>query len=325
MLHAIDFISGSIADSDLIPEQRFIALDKTHMYASNGVTFASAPCDTQGVAANVEGKKFISVIKQTKGNIRLKLTKKGLTCSNNRFVCFVPSIQLNYTFPNCTNGTHYKIKYSAKTMLCFEHALRFVGIQGSVPWTDTAMICDGVVTATNSAAVIQLWLPELRKITKQVVLPSYGIQELIKHWRRKLIQITDTATALIFHFENKFMLGIHKCDYVYPDLTHFLENRPYKKCQAVGDLFQSLKQLKPHLDAFGNVWFKKGTAYTDIHQNRGAMVPVEVTARGNYALSNLMLLEDVASHVYLNDSGSIATFYGSNSRGIVAGKLNTNV
>lgn len=325
MLQAIDFVSGSIADSDLIPEQRFISLDKTYIYASNGVTFASAPCDTQGVVANVEGKKFISTVKQTKGDISLKLTKRGLTCSNKRLVCFVPSMQLNYTFPNYAHVAQYEIKHSNKTMLCFEHALRFVGIQSSVPWTDTLLVHNGVVTATNSAAVIQVWLPELRKITKQVVLPGYGIQELIKHRRRKLIQITDTATALIFHFENQFILGIHKCDYVYPDLSHFLENRPYKKCQPVGKLFQTLKQLKPHLDDFGNVWFKKGTAYTDIHQNKGAMVPVEVTARGNYALPNLMLLENVASHIYLNDTGSIATFYSNNSRGIVAGKLNRHV
>lgn len=315
-MDALDFVRGSVATSNLVPQYQFIVARDGFLAATNGITTAVAKDSfTKDVNACVRGSDFVKAVKAN-GLESFSMAKKRVKSSKNVTVFIDTTDDLSVALP--------QIKKRQAIDKSFIDALKtvvpFVSVDGSLSWAAGVRYSDGKLFSTNGFTAVEHSCMCID--CEDITLPTSCVYELLRI-KACPVEIGFCDDAIVFIYENGWRLYSRLLDTAWQDMATYIEQHDFKKCKAVKDLFKSIKSVVPFLTVDNRIFLSKGLVSTTDTKNTGATCNTNMySAKGVFNFVQLSLLESVASKIDFSFYPAVVPFTGDNIRGLIAGMVN---
>ena len=314
ILDALNFVKGSIATKDLIPQLTHLAIKDRRITGYNGTLSLSSPID---IAFDVIplAVPFIKSIHACTEEVKLSLTKAGkLKLVSGKFTSFVDCLS-DWTgeFPGHTE----KAITTTDELLPVLRELRpFVSLDASRPWSRGILFREHFAFATNNICLVQKYAG--KAFPFEAVLPAPVIDELLRI-KEEPEKISFDGNTLVFHYTGERWLRAATLDPEWPDIEELL-NQHVKKGQAFPDnFFETLKRLLPFLEENRSAHFTPCIVGSSPHEDKGATFELNLNETMCFNADQLLLLEKVASKIDFSRYPEPSGFIGSKLRGVIIG------
>lgn len=319
MLKTLKFIQGAVAKKDFVPVLTHVHIKDGMIQAYNGTVTLCAPIDLD-LECTPLATKFIKAIQTCKDTVQMSITPTGrlsvkskgfrtlIDCSPDPF----PSVSLEgerLPLP----GEGFISALAALEPMIAEDASR--------PWARGILMDGKTANATNNIVVAQLWLDFA--FPKRINLPHAAVNELIRI-KDEPVEMIVTDTTATFIYEDGRWLRSQLYEAKWPDLHGFFKARVDPTGFDIpAGFFEALREVAPFVDALSRVHIMDGLVATGGDLSMATTSEVEgLTGSGIYNITQLLLLEKVATKFNFQAWPAPAIFYGGKLRGSVVGMKN---
>lgn len=319
MLKTLKFIQGAVAKKDFVPVLTHVHIKDGFIQAYNGTVTLCAPIELD-LECTPRAVPFIKAIQTCKDTVQMSITPTGrlsvkskgfrtlIECSQDPF----PSISLEgerLALP----GQGFIPALAALEPMIAEDASR--------PWARGILMDGKTANATNNIVVAQLWLDFA--FPRRINLPHAAVNELIRI-KDEPVEMIVTENHATFIYEDGRWLRSQLYESRWPDLDGFFKARVDPTGFAIPDgFFDALREVLPFVDPLSRVHILDGMVATSSDLSLATTSEVEgLSGSGIYNITQLLLLEKVATKFNFQAWPAPAIFYGHKMRGSVVGMKN---
>lgn len=319
MLKTLKFIQGAVAKKDFVPVLTHVHIKDGFIQAYNGTVTLCSPIELD-LECTPRAVPFIKAIQTCKDTVQMSITPTGrlsvkskgfrtlIECSQDPF----PSISLEgerLPLP----GSGFIEALAALEPMIAEDASR--------PWARGILMDGKTANATNNIVVAQLWLDFA--FPKRINLPHAAVNELIRI-KDEPVEMIVTDQHATFIYEDGRWLRSQLYEARWPDLHGFFKTRVDPTGHGIpSGFFDALREVAPFVDALSRVHILEGMVATSADLSLATTSEVEgLTGSGIYNITQLLLLEKVATKFNFQAWPAPAIFYGGKMRGSVVGMKN---
>ncbi len=316
MLNDLKFVMGAVAKKDFVPSLQYFKITGGRILGFNGVIAISTPTDL-AVDAMPKAVPFIKAIERVPegAEVALNLTNAGrLSLKAGPFRAYV-ELSDNADYPDIVPKG--EIVPLAPGLLAVLRALSpFMGIDASRPWAMGIRLVGQSAFATNNICLVEHWLP--MAFPSQLIIPSMAITEMLR------IKVEPTGIqveerAVTFHYPSGAWLRTAVVDGEWPDLSRILD-QPHGAAPIHPELFDAVKRLDAFTEKDNRIFLREGIVATSATEGDGALVELPGFAGvGCHHLTELLKLDEVATHIDWTTWPGPCLFFGGMMRGAIIG------
>ena len=313
MLEALNFVKGSVAKKDLLPELTHFCIENFTIKGFNGHISLCSPIDCNLTVAP-KADAFIKAVETCKDTVALSMTDNNrLTVKSGKFKAFIECIES--TFPHI-QPEGQGVALTTPLLEVFRLLAPFIAQDASRPWATGLLFHGQSAFATNNIIVIEKWLHDVFPIT--VNFPVAAIKEVLR-LKENPVAMQQSDTSLTLHFEESRWLRTNLNSLEWPDVTQIL-NVQSNPAPVPDNFFEALESLAPFTDDLDRVFFVGDALATSIEKNEGAAVEViGLPFQGCFQLKQLLSLKGVATQFDFQLYPKPCTFFGDDVRGAIVG------
>ena len=316
LLEALTFIQGAVAKKDFVPVLTHVSIKDGLIQAYNGKVTLCSPIEL-ALDCAPKAVPFIKAIKTCKDTIQMNITPTGrlsvkskgfrtlIECSPEPF----PSIDLE--------GERLPLP-GAGFIAALKVLEPLIAEDASRPWARGILFDVKTASATNNIVVAQLWLDF--KFPHRINLPHDAVNELIRI-KREPVEMIIAENHATFIYDNGSWIRSQLYSTKWPDLDGFFKNRVESKSQPVPEgFYDSLRDIAPFVDPLYRCHISNGkvATFADPDLATTSEVP-ELRGEGIYNITQLLLLEGIATKLNFEAWPAPAAFFGDRLRGSVVG------
>lgn len=316
LLDTLKFVQGAVAKKDFVPVLTHVHIKDGFIQSYNGVVTLCSPIEL-ALDCTPRATTFIKAIQTCKDTVQMSITPTGrlsvkskgfrtlIECSQEPF----PSIDLDgERLPLPGDGFIPALKLLEP--LIAEDASR--------PWARGILFDGKTASATNNVIVAQLWLDF--KFPKRINLPHMAVNELIR-LKREPVEMIVTENHVTFIYDDGRWLRSQLNSTKWPDLDGFFKNRVESKAQPVPEgFYDSLREIAPFVDPLYRCHISDGKVATfDDMELATTSEVADLRGSGIYNITQLLLLEGIATKLNFDAWPQPAAFFGERLRGSVVG------
>ena len=316
MLKELKFVQGAVASKDYVPALNHFRIENGRVEGYNGDLALSTPIDLD-IRAMPKGTAFVKAIERLPegAEVVLNLTKTGkLTVKAGAFKVHVDCWPDDDAPRSVPAGEIFDMPGGILPVL--KRLAPVMGIDASRPWAMGILFDGQSAFATNNIVVVEHWLPVV--FPTPINLPAMAVKEMIRIGQEP-IAMQPEERAITFHYEGGAWLRTSLVSTDWPDLSRILNN----ECDAQpvpAYFFDALSRLDAFVEKHGRLYFREGVVATSTDEGVGASMELPgFNAEGAYHLSQMRLLEPLATSIDFSRFPLPALFFGDNVRGAIVG------
>lgn len=313
MLEALKFVQGAVAKKDFVPVLTHVHIKDGLIQTYNGSLMLCSPI---GIALDCspQAAKFIKAIQTCKDTIQMSITPTGrLSVKSKGFKTLI----------DCTSDAFPGIDLEGERIPMpgegLLPALRLleplIAEDASRPWARGILLDGKMATATNNIIVAQLWLDF--NFPKRINIPHNAVNELLRIKREPVEMIlTDHSATFIYDDERWLRTQLNATQW--PDINNLFKTRVDPRADLIPDgFFNALREIAPFVDDINRAYLFDGKVATDESFTTEAIVE-GLQGKGCYNLSQLLLLDGLATKFNFDAWPNPAIFYGDKLRGTLS-------
>lgn len=316
LVDTLNFIKGAVAKKDFVPVLTHVHIKDGYIQSYNGMVTLCSPIEL-ALDCTPRADKFIKAIQTCKDTIQMSITPTGrLSIKSKGFKTLIECSQ--EPFPSIELAGE-RLPLPGEGFIAALKALEpLIAEDASRPWARGILFDGKTASATNNIIVAQLWLDF--KFPTRINLPHAAVNELIR-LKQEPIEMIVTENHVTFIYENERWLRSQLYSTKWPDLDGFFKNRVEGKAQPVPEgFYDSLREVAPFVDALYRVHISDGkvASSSDMDLATTSEVP-NLRGEGIYNVTQLLLLEGIATKLNFDAWPAPAAFFGDRLRGSVVG------
>lgn len=312
MLETLKFVQGAVAKKDFVPVLTHVHIKDGMIQTYNGSLMLCSPIDLS-LDCSPHGAKFIKAIQTCKDTIQMSITPTGkLSVKSKSF----------RTLIECTSEPFPGVELEGERILLPGEGLLpalkilepLIAEDASRPWARGILLDGKTACATNNIIVAQLWLDF--SFPKRINIPHAAVNELLRI-KREPVEMILTDTAATFIYDDGRWLRTQLYETQWPDINGLFKARVNPKANDIPEgFFSALREIAPFVDDINRAHLMPGKVATSKDMELATLSEVEgLDANGCYNISQLLLLEGIATKFNFEAWPDPAIFYGDKLRG----------
>lgn len=317
ILDSLNFVKGSVAVKDLIPQLTHLAIKDQRITGFNGTLSLSSPIDIPFNAVPL-AVPFIKSILACTEEVELSLTKEGkLKLISGKFTSFVDCLS-DWDAVKFPEHKEEPITTPGELLPALKQLRPFVSVDASRPWSRGIFFRDDFAFVTNNICLIQKYSG--KAFPFETVLPAAVVDELLRV-NEEPEKISFDGNTLVFYYAGKRWLRAATLDPTWPDIDALLDQHVKRGKAFPKDFFSTLKNLLPFLAEDRSAYFAPGVVGSSPHEDKGASFELDIKETMRFNADQLLLLEKVASSIDFSHYPEPSGFMGSKLRGVIIGMI----
>lgn len=313
MLDALKFAMGAVARKDYVPSLTHFRIAGNKIYGFNGRITICSPIALD-LVASPKAVPFVRAIETCREEVTLGLTPTGrLSVRSGAFKANIECLEDGFT-PVQPDGTF--IELNGSLLGALKVLIAFTGEDASRPWAMGILFKENSAFATNNVCLIQYWLGY--QFPQELNIPQATVRELLRIGEEpRYLQVCKDSVT--FWYDQDKWLNTCLYDTGWPDLAQVLDRENAAK-PIIPQLFEAINDLVPFIEDSKALYFLPDEVTTSLTEGQGASVDLLGGPRdGKYHISQLQLLEGVATHVDWDLYPKPCLFFGEQVRGAIIG------
>lgn len=317
ILDALNFVKGSVAAKDLVPELTHLEIKDSRITGFNGTLSLSTPIDIP-FDAIPNAVALIKSIMTCTDEVNLSLTKAGkLKLVSGKFVSFIDCLA-DWNTSAIPEHKEKPITTGASLLPALRELRPFISVDASRPWSRGILLRNGSAFATNNICLVQKHIGSVCPF--ETVIPAIVVNELLRI-NEEPERISFDGNTLIFYYANKRWLRAAVLDPTWPDIDSVLTAYVKKGTELPELFFETLKQLQPFLDESRSAYFAPGQVSSSPHEEKGVTFELAVAEDMRFNAEQLLLLEKTANKIDFSSYPEPCGFVGNKLRGVIIGMV----
>lgn len=318
LLDELVFLSGAIARKDYVASLCHFLIKNKRGLAYDGLVSLSTPIELD-LHVKPHARRMIQVIKacEDNGAIAMHVTPAGkLSIKSGKFKAFVDCL-------NDEEAMHVpqpegdRLEINSEVFIALRTLAPYISLDASRPWARGIRLCGQSAFVTNNIIFIEYW--HGCSLAGDSIIPEDTIEQLIKI-KNDPIAVQGTSNSMTFHFPDDRWMRTQLIDGKWPENIERVFEGDVPPVGFPEGFFDALRTLKPFVDDRGRVYLLGDRISTSLEEGEGASVEIDVGISGPvFHLSQLQLLEDVATCVDFTAWPNPCRFFGKKMRGVIVG------
>lgn len=315
---ALNFVKGSIAKKDLVPELQHVQIKDGRITGFNGTLSLSAPIDMPDVIP--EANTFIRAVNtaaECSEDIDLKIEEPKFKITAGDFTAYIDCLtEWTDTLPGPSGE---KKDLDAALLPVAKMLLPFISQDASRPWSRGIYFKNQCAYVTNNIILIQMFAGA--ELPFEVILPIGTIKEMIRIKEEPIAMSCDDNTLTLFYKNDRWLKSCI-IDGSWPEFESMFDNIASDDGEEVSAyLFQTISKILPFLGEDRSVYFMDGKIRTSSHKKTGVNFDTDLPYTMRFNADQLMLLEKVAEKINFAAYPEPCTFFGPTLRGLIMGQI----
>lgn len=310
MLDILNLVRGAVSDKQVLPVLTHFHIYNGRVQGVNGrIAIDSVCAPLKGIEVTVPADRFLNAMTACSGTpTKTAITEGGkLSLSKGKFRALIALLP-NDSFPKTAVSKGEVV--SLPDMLSVFNRLRaFISNDASRPWSQGLLFRGQYCYATNNVIIARV--PLKQKMTKDIILPNYAIDEL-QRIGREPNKITMTPEAIQFHFDT-WWLKANSLNAVWPAVEDFFVSFPKKLSPVPPGLLDAVTTLKGMVpDPDFPIIEMTADRISTTEGDHFAQIEGMKLHEGRYNASMLQSVLSVATHIDFTQYPGRVPFTGDN-------------
>jgi len=318
IIDTLNFIKGSIANKDLVPELQHVQIKDGRITGFNGTLSLSAPVDLPDVVPKADTFiKAVNTAAEIDAEATVTLNEGRMKISAGTFTAYIECLTEWETGLPGPSGKKQNIK--ADIIPVLKKLLPFISQDASRPWSRGILFRGTCAYVTNNICLVQMYTGA--RLPFEAVVPIGTIKEMLRI-KEEPNAISFDGNTLTFYYEKDRWLKSCIIDGSWPDIEKMLNDIALNDGEQFPEnFFDNLSKLVPFLGEDKSVFFNDGLMSTSEHEKVGTNFKIDLPYKMRFNGDQLLLLEKVASKIDFASYPKPCTFFGDKLRGLIMGMV----